>query len=79
MREFLASSERKPLTAALCSYFYETYVIELLEKGGIFKCHALMHENNKSTPTETILVIPPPGKVAVDKVESNQTRNQCNR
>jgi hypothetical protein len=76
MSELLASCQGNPLTAALCGYIFEPYAIELLEKGGTFKCRELVHGNKKIKPSETTLAIPSSIKTVVDKVEPNQTRNQ---
>jgi hypothetical protein len=76
MVELLASCEGNPLTAALCGYIFEPYAIELLEKGGTFKCREVVHGNKRIKPDETTLVIPSSIKTVVDKVVPNQTRNQ---
>jgi hypothetical protein len=72
----LAWFEGNPLTAALCGYIFEPYAIELLEKGGTFKCREVVHGNKRIKPDETTLVIPSSIKTVVDKVVPNQTRNQ---
>jgi hypothetical protein len=72
----LASCEGNPLTAALCGYIFEPYAVEMLEKGGEFKCRMLVHGNKKPKPDETTLKIPSSAKEIVDKVSSNQTANQ---
>jgi hypothetical protein len=76
MSELLASCEGNPLTAALCGYIFEPYAIELLEKGGSFKCRQLVHGNKRNKPDETTLDIPLSNKIVVDKVVPNQTPNQ---
>jgi hypothetical protein len=76
MRELLPSCQGNPLTAALCGYIFEPYAIELLEKGGVFKCRELVHGNKRIEPDETTLVIPSSIKTVVDKVVPSQTRNQ---
>ena len=76
MEDLLASCERNPLTAALCGYIFEPYAIELLERGGTFNCHQLVHGNKKAKIDETTLTIPSSVKQVVDKVLLNQTRNQ---
>ena len=76
IRELLESSEGNPLTAALCGYIFEPYVLELLEKEGKFKCRQLVHGNKKIKTEETDLTIPPSAKIVVDRVDSNQTGNQ---
>jgi hypothetical protein len=76
MSEILASCQGNPLIAALCGYIFEPYAIELLEKGGTFKCRELVHGNRRIKPDETTLNIPLSIKIVVDKVVPNQTRNQ---
>jgi hypothetical protein len=76
MSELLASCQGNPLIAALCGYIFEPYAIELLEKGGSFKCRELVHGNKRIKPDETTLRIPFSIKTVVDEVEPNQTRNQ---
>ena len=76
MRELLESCQGNPLIAALCGYIFEPYAIELLEKGGTFKCRELVHGNKRIKPDETTLAIPSSIKMVVDKVVPNQTRNQ---
>lgn len=76
MRDLLASCEGNPITAALCGYIFESYTIELLQKGGTFISHWLEYGNMKSNQDEFSLFIPPSTKQVVDKALSNQTRNQ---
>ena len=76
MVDLLASCEGNPLTAALCGYIFEPHALELLEKGGTFKSHQLVGGNKKAKPDETTITIPPSVKTVVEKVLSNQTRNQ---
>ena len=77
MRELLESSEGNPLAAALCGYIFEPYVLELLEKGGKFKCRQLVHGNKKKIKIEEVdLTIPPSTRTVAEKVEFNQTENQ---
>jgi hypothetical protein len=76
MTELLASCAGNPLTAALCGYIFEPHAIDMLQKGGDFKCHKLVHGNVKVKPAETTLQILPSVKQVVDKVEMNQTPNQ---
>jgi hypothetical protein len=76
MTNLLASCAGNPLTAALCGYIFEPYVIEVLEKGGNFKCRQLVHGNTKTEPAETTLVIPSSTKIVVDKVMHNQGIHQ---
>ena len=76
MAELLASCEGNPLTATLCGYIFEPYAFEMLENGGEFKCHKLVHGNKKAKPDETTLTIPSSVKLVIDKVSSNQTLNQ---
>jgi hypothetical protein len=76
MRELLASCEGNPISAALCGYILEPYAIELLEKGGTFDCHQLVHGNTRNRPNETTILIPPSTKVVVEKIERGQTFNQ---
>jgi hypothetical protein len=42
MRTLLYSCAGNPLTSALCGYIYESYALELLEKGGDFDSRLLM-------------------------------------
>ena len=74
MRALLASCDGNPLTAALCGYIFETYVIELLERGGTFPCRQLGSAYIQSI--ETSLNIPASEKIVIDRVSSNQTANQ---
>ena len=76
MSELLDSGRGNPLIAALCGYIFEPYAIELLEKGGTFKCRELVRGNKKIKRDETTLTIPSSIKTVVNKVEPNQTRNQ---
>jgi len=76
MSELLDSCQGNPLTAALCGYIFESHAIELLEKGGTFKCRELVRGNKKIKPGETTLVIQSSIKTVVDKVVPGQTRNQ---
>ncbi|RKP15771.1 hypothetical protein ROZALSC1DRAFT_18371, partial [Rozella allomycis CSF55] len=68
MRELLGSCQGNPLTAALCGYIFEPYAIELLEKGGTFKCRELVSGRKRQKPDETTLVIPSSTKTVVAKV-----------
>ena len=79
MSELLASCAGNPLTAALCGYIFEPHAIDMLQKGGDFKCHKLVHGNMKVKPAETTLKILPSVRVVVDKVEMNQTPNQLHQ
>ena len=76
MVDLLASCEGNPLTAALCGYIFEPYALELLEKGGTFNSHQLVHGKKKAKPDETTITIPSSIKLVVDKVLPNQTLNQ---
>jgi hypothetical protein len=76
MSQLLASCQGNPLIAALSGYIFEPYAIELLEKGGAFKCRKLVHGNKRIKPDETTLVIPSSTKMVVDQVVPNQTNNQ---
>ena len=76
MSELLDSCQGNPLTASLCGYIFESYAIELLERGGSFKCRELVHRNKRIKPDETTLNIPSSIKMVVDKVLPNQTSNQ---
>ncbi len=76
MRELLASCEGNPLTTALCGYIFQSYAIELLEKGGSFKCRELVHGNRISGPFEWRLPIPSSNKTVVEQVVPNQTPYQ---
>jgi hypothetical protein len=49
----LESRLGNPLTAALCGNIFEMYAVELLEKGGTFKCRELVQGNKKIKPNET--------------------------
>lgn len=56
MRGLLGSCEGNSLcTAFLCGYIFEPYALELLERGGKFTCHQLIHGNRKDVPKETEL------------------------
>ncbi|KAI3649826.1 hypothetical protein MP228_005458 [Amoeboaphelidium protococcarum] len=72
----IASCEWNPLTSALCGYIFEPYAIELLEKGGVFKCRELVDGFEGVRREETTLDIPSSIQTVVDKVMPNQTRNQ---
>ena len=76
MAELLESSAGNPLTASLCGYIFEPYALELLEKGGQFICHQLVHGNKKLKPADVVVTIPSSTRMVVDKVESGQTQNQ---
>jgi hypothetical protein len=76
MSELLASCQGNPLMAALCGYIFEPYAIELLERGGSFRCRQLVHGNKRIKPDETTLDIPLSIKTVVDGVAPNQTRNR---
>ncbi|KAI3631921.1 hypothetical protein MIR68_009757 [Amoeboaphelidium protococcarum] len=76
MCDLIASCKWNPLTSALCGYIFEPYAIELLEKGGVFKCRELVHGCQRFRQEETILDIPSSNQTVVDKVMPNQTRNQ---
>jgi len=55
IEELLQFCQGNPLTGALCGYIFESYAIELLEKGGECKCRQLVHGNKKRKPDETTL------------------------
>ena len=76
IRQLLASCEGSPLTAALCGYIFEPYCIELLEKGGTFKCRQLVSGKKKIKTSEIDLIIHPSTRTVADKVELGQTQNQ---
>jgi hypothetical protein len=76
MRDLLASCEGNPLTASLCGYIFESFAIELLEKGGQFTCRQLIDRKQKIKPDETPLTIPASKKTVVDRVVLHQTRKQ---
>ena len=76
MRELLPSCQDNPLFAGVCGYIFETYAIELLEKGGTFKCRELVHGIKQINAEETTLSIPSSIKRVVEKVEPNQVPNQ---
>ncbi len=76
MKEFFASHEGNPLTAALCGYIFEPYAIELLEKGGSFRCRELVNGKVKIEPAETTLLIRPSTKIVTNSVEFNQIIDQ---
>jgi hypothetical protein len=50
MNELFASYQGNPLIAALWGYIFEPYAMELLEKGGTFKCRQLVHGNKRIKP-----------------------------
>ncbi|RKP15961.1 hypothetical protein ROZALSC1DRAFT_18145, partial [Rozella allomycis CSF55] len=76
MSELLESCQGNPLTAALCGYIFEPYAIELLEKGGTFKCRELVSGRKRQKSDKTTLDIPSSTKTVVAKVKRNQTHNQ---
>jgi len=76
MVDFLQSSDGNPLTAALCGYIFEAVVLDLLEKGGSFDYHQLVHGNTRNQPKEKKLLIPPSQKKVVEKIESNQSHSR---
>ena len=47
IEELMESCDRNPLTTALCGYIFEPYALELLEKGGSFKCRQLVSGRKK--------------------------------
>ncbi|KAL3815276.1 LOW QUALITY PROTEIN: hypothetical protein ACHAXA_001888 [Cyclostephanos tholiformis] len=69
MRALLASCDGNSLTD-----IFETYAIELLERGGTFPCRQLGSAHIQGT--ETSLKIRRSEKIVVDSVSSNQTANQ---
>jgi hypothetical protein len=71
LRNLLEASEGNPLTASLCGYIFEPYAIEVLEKGGIFKCRQLVHGNKKQKPAETTLTIKKSKKQYVERITAN--------
>jgi hypothetical protein len=75
MSHLLQSCEGNPLMASLCGYIFEPFAIELLEKGGTFKCRELVQGTKKVKPDETKVDIPSSIKKVVSKVAPNQTRN----
>jgi hypothetical protein len=76
MPQLLQSCEVNPLIAALCGRIFETHAIDLLEKGGAFKCRELVCGNKRINPDETTVDIPPSIKKFKDKVVPNQARNK---
>ena len=61
----------------MCGYIFQPYAIEeVLERGGTFTCHQLVHGNTKELPKETELHIPPSMKIVVERVFPNQSPNQ---
>ena len=76
MRILLEACDGNPLSASLCGYIFEPYAIELLEKGGEFRCRQLFHGNKRDLPEEGKLTIPPSKKLTVDRVSEGQTLKQ---
>ena len=76
MRDLLQSSEGNPLTEALCGYIFESYAMDLLERGSTFTCRQLVHGNTRNLSPDTELVIPRSTRIVADKLESNQTTDQ---
>jgi hypothetical protein len=76
MRYLLDSCEKIPRIASLCGVIFENYAIELLEKGGTFDYHQLVHGNVEQKPNEKKVVILKSTKTVVDTVEPGQTLNQ---
>jgi hypothetical protein len=76
MQELLESWGGHPLTASLCGYIFEPYVLELLEKGGTFNSRQLVSGRKKPKPDETTITIPKSEKIVVEKVLPDQTRNK---
>lgn len=76
MKELLESCEGNPLTAALCGYIFEPYAIEMLGKGGDFKCRKLVSGHTITKPDETTLNITPSGILTVKDVEHGQHPKQ---
>ena len=59
------------LTAIFCERVFRLFALELLEKGGVFKCHRLGLGYK-----ETLVTIPPSQMIIVDGFKANQTKNQ---
>ncbi|EGF79879.1 hypothetical protein BATDEDRAFT_25352 [Batrachochytrium dendrobatidis JAM81] len=76
MTSLLVLCEENPLAAALCGHIFEPYAVEMLEKGGVFDSHQLVHGNKKTKPEETLLFIPLSKKQVAGKVLPNQVPNQ---
>ena len=76
MRMLLDACEGNRVASALCGYIFEAYAIELLERGGTFKCRRLVHGNKKSRPGETELRIDASARIVAENPESNQTAKQ---
>jgi hypothetical protein len=78
MRSLLDSCAGNPLTSALCGYIYESYALELLEKGGDFDSRLLMRGKggNKSDNTKIHIPSSSSAKKVADKVLSSQARDQ---
>jgi hypothetical protein len=79
MRNLLTSCESNPLTAALRGYIFESYALEVLEKGGDFRCRKLVHgnTNENNIPDETTLTLPQSmDKFVVEKVARGQIHQQ---
>jgi hypothetical protein len=57
MRDLLAYESNHPLAGTLCGYIFESYALEMLEKGGSFECRKLVHGNTRNVPDAMTLEI----------------------
>ncbi len=78
MEQLLATCEGNPLTASLCGLIFEPFAMEMLEKGGTFKCRQLVSGRTKKMPETVDITIPPStsARIVVDKVEKGQASEQ---
>ncbi|KAI8895928.1 hypothetical protein BC833DRAFT_583292 [Globomyces pollinis-pini] len=76
MRALLEYYWGNPLPTALFGYIFESYAVDLLERGGTFACRQLVHGNTRNLPPDTKLVIPQSTRKVSDKPESNHTTDQ---
>jgi hypothetical protein len=75
LQQYIESMHRYKVMGPFCGYVFEHYTLELLEKGGQFTCRRLTHGNKKLKPKETCITIIPSKRIAVDRIELNQTKN----
>ncbi|KAF0713749.1 Aste57867_4226 [Aphanomyces stellatus] len=76
MQQLLQSCEGNPLIASLCGYIFEPYTFDLLEAGGTFKYHELVHGNKKAKPGERDLTIKGSSRIVANKVSNSHISNQ---
>ena len=77
MHSLLASCRGNPLASSLCGYIFEPYAMDMLEKGGTFKCRELVGGRQGRRSISEIDVPASSGaRVVADRVEEGQTPNQ---